>query len=166
MEDKKPFKETKLGAWLSTKAPEVLHAVGDMLPDQGVLGIAKNIVDKLPGMSAEDKEEYKKLSATYEQEIFGMVLGDVANARNMQVEALRQNDQLSKRFIYYMAWFIVASATAFGFMLFFVKFPDENKRMIEMFADVYMFAGALMILNFFYGSSKGSHDKTEMLKSA
>lgn len=39
------IKDTKLGQWLKDKAPKVLDIVGDALPDQGVLGIVKNLVD-------------------------------------------------------------------------------------------------------------------------
>ena len=42
--DKKTFKETKVGAFLKDKAPKVLDAIGDFLPDQGGLGIVKNII--------------------------------------------------------------------------------------------------------------------------
>ena len=44
----KKIKDTKLGAWLRDKAPSVLGTVGDLLPDQGALGLVKNLLDKEP----------------------------------------------------------------------------------------------------------------------
>lgn len=44
------IKDTKLGEWLKEKAPNVLNTVGDLLPDQGALGIVKNLLDKEPGV--------------------------------------------------------------------------------------------------------------------
>ena len=44
------IKDTKLGAWLKSKAPNVLETVGDLLPDQGGLGIVKNMLKKEPGI--------------------------------------------------------------------------------------------------------------------
>lgn len=41
----KRLKDTKLGAWLREKAPQVLDKVGDVLPDEGALGIVKNLID-------------------------------------------------------------------------------------------------------------------------
>ena len=41
----KKLKDTKLGAWLREKAPQVLDKVGDVLPDEGALGIVKNLID-------------------------------------------------------------------------------------------------------------------------
>jgi len=50
------------------KAPSVLDVVGDALPDRGVLGMVKNLVDKDPGISTEDKLEFEKLKQQQEVE--------------------------------------------------------------------------------------------------
>ena len=39
------IKDTGLGKWLKSKAPNVLDTVGDLLPDQGALGVVKNLLD-------------------------------------------------------------------------------------------------------------------------
>lgn len=44
------IKDTNLGAWLKEKAPGVLNTVGDLLPNQGALGVVKNLLDKEPGV--------------------------------------------------------------------------------------------------------------------
>jgi len=44
----KKVKDTKVGQWLREKAPSVLEVVGDALPDRGVLGVVKNLVDRDP----------------------------------------------------------------------------------------------------------------------
>ena len=46
--NKKKIKDTKLGVWLKEKAPNVLGMVGDLLPDNGALGIVKNLLDNDP----------------------------------------------------------------------------------------------------------------------
>jgi len=66
MSDKKPkkkFKDTKLGQFLSKKVPAILGIVGDALPDAGVLGIVKNLLDKEDPtvLSPQDKEIALKL---------------------------------------------------------------------------------------------------------
>ena len=58
---KKTFKETKVGAFLSEKAPKVLDAIGSILPDQGTLGIVKNIITKDDDIAPADKETAMKL---------------------------------------------------------------------------------------------------------
>ena len=47
---KQKIKDTRLGKWLKEKAPTVLDTVGDLLPDQGALGVVKNLLDKEPGI--------------------------------------------------------------------------------------------------------------------
>ena len=65
---KKKIKDTALGAWLSTKVPALAEKVGDLLPDNGVLGVVKNLVDKEPDVSMEDKLEFEKLKQQQEVE--------------------------------------------------------------------------------------------------
>jgi hypothetical protein len=43
---KKLFKDTKVGRFLSNAAPGILNTVGDVLPDNGVFGLVKNLIDK------------------------------------------------------------------------------------------------------------------------
>jgi len=52
MSDKK-LRDTKVGQWLKEKAPSVLEVVGDVLPDRGVLGVDKNIVDRDPTLDSQ-----------------------------------------------------------------------------------------------------------------
>jgi hypothetical protein len=52
----KPIKDTKVGGWLKERAPSILNIVGDALPDKGVLGIVKNLVNKDPTLDSADFE--------------------------------------------------------------------------------------------------------------
>jgi len=57
----KKFKETKVGAFLANKAPKILDAIGDVLPDQGTLGVVKNIITSDDNIEPADKETAMKL---------------------------------------------------------------------------------------------------------
>jgi hypothetical protein len=150
------------------KEPKEKKGIGKFL--QGLGKVGGNLLDiagdvtKIPGLkklgdlinqsdelTPEEKEEALKL--------IEMELADRQNARNMQIEALGQSDNFSKRYLYYLSSFIVVSATLFGVLLFFIDVPEENKRLVEMFADIYLFAGAMAVINFFFGSSIGSKEK-------
>jgi hypothetical protein len=61
MSQKKTFKETKVGAFLASKAPKVLQALGDVLPNQGTLGVVKNLISSDTKIKAVDKEQAMKL---------------------------------------------------------------------------------------------------------
>ena len=60
---KKKFSETKVGSFLSKAAPGILGIAGDVLPDAGVLGIVKNLIQKEDQkvLPPEDKEKALKL---------------------------------------------------------------------------------------------------------
>ena len=61
MAEKKTFKETKVGAFLASKAPKVLDAIGDILPNQGTLGVVKNLITSDNKIKPADKEQAMKL---------------------------------------------------------------------------------------------------------
>jgi len=58
---KKKFKETKVGIFLKEKAPTILNTVGEFLPDQGGIGIVKNLISGDSTINAKDKETALKL---------------------------------------------------------------------------------------------------------
>ena len=69
MAKNKKLKDSKIGAFLKSKAPKILNAVGDILPDKGGLGIVKNLISSDKSIKAVDKETALKL---LEQEIAEM----------------------------------------------------------------------------------------------
>jgi len=93
-----------------------------------------------------------------------LYLKDVADARAMQVEALKQNDNFSKRFVYYFAMLMVLLTIGYDFCFFFVKFPLENKDLLNMIAGVLNTSCLVMIVSFFFGSSMGSADKQKQIE--
>lgn len=66
---KKKFKDTKVGKFLLGSGSKIADIVGDLLPDNGVLGVVKNLIDKDDAMPAQDKETALKL---LEQDIVEM----------------------------------------------------------------------------------------------
>ena len=57
---KKKFKETKVGQFLLGKSG-VLDSLADVLPDKGLLGVVKNLIDKDEALPPPDKEMALKL---------------------------------------------------------------------------------------------------------
>jgi len=56
----KKFKDTKVGKFLASNGSSIVDTLGSVLPDAGVLGMVKNLIDKQP-MPVEDKEKALKL---------------------------------------------------------------------------------------------------------
>tara|TARA_R110000803_G_scaffold204647_2_gene270812 strand:- start:269 stop:709 length:441 start_codon:yes stop_codon:yes gene_type:complete len=79
------FRDTKIGKILSEKAPKILDVVGDLLPDKGLLGVVKNLVNNEPSLSAEDKAQiHQQLVQLYKLEV-----QDRDSARKREVEMVK-----------------------------------------------------------------------------
>jgi len=85
-------------------------------------------------------------------------LADINSAREMQKEALKQEDKFSKRFVYYFAILIIVIAFSYIFFTSFYTMPVANARIIDILTGG-IITVISTIVNFFFGSSKGSRDK-------
>ena len=89
IKDRKKFKETKLGKFLSKVAPGILSVAGDLLPDAGVLGVVKNLINKDEDISPEDRTiALDQVTSMYELEV-----KDRDSARKREVEVKKTGSQ-------------------------------------------------------------------------
>tara|TARA_R100001509_G_scaffold105197_1_gene62180 strand:- start:413 stop:859 length:447 start_codon:yes stop_codon:yes gene_type:complete len=84
----KKFKETKVGAFLTEKAPKLVSQLGEFLPDQGGLGIVKNIITSDNTIEPKDKETALKL---LDQDI-----AEMENISNRWSNDMKSDSWLSK----------------------------------------------------------------------
>ena len=61
MSNKKKFKDTKVGKFLLGTGSTIVDGLGDALPDQGFLGVVKNLIQKDNSLPPQDKETALKL---------------------------------------------------------------------------------------------------------
>jgi hypothetical protein len=81
----KKFKDTKLGKFIKLKAPKVLEVAGDLLPDEGLLGVVKNLIDNEPDLSSEEKQQiHERLVDFYKLEV-----EDRNSARQREIEMVK-----------------------------------------------------------------------------
>ena len=98
----KKFKETKVGKFLSNVAPKLLDGVGDILPNNGALGILKNVISKDDTIPQQDKEialELLKQDAIEMQEVTKRLEADYEH----NVTRLVRPISYAAMFILYMA---------------------------------------------------------------
>jgi hypothetical protein len=120
--DRKKFKETKVGVFIKDKAPEILDTVGDLLPDAGVLGIVKNLVQMSDKFTPEEKEIVNlDLNQMYESEV-----KDRESARNREVEMSKLG---SSDFMFTLTGLIGLAVFCFiVYAIAFLQIPDSNKE--------------------------------------
>lgn len=158
---KKPFKETKLGKFLTEKIPDSMSMIADVLPDKGALGIVKNIIDKA-SMSAEDKREAFKLMADMELEIEKLTAADRASARDRERDYVRTTGHADWMMMF-VGFIGLAAFVFYLYVLVYVTVPAENKTLFDHGLGI-VEGVSLSIFAYYFGSSKGSADKNKMLK--
>jgi len=55
--EKKKLKDTAVGRFLAGAGSDIIGSLGDVLPNNGVFGLVKNLIKKDPKLPAEDKEK-------------------------------------------------------------------------------------------------------------
>jgi len=140
---KKKFKDTKVGKFLLNKLP---NFAGDMLPDKGVLGILKNLIDNEPNLTIEDKAQmHKELVELYELEV-----ADRDSARKRETEIAKTG-----RFDLMFNLTGIIGLSAFAFIIYaivYLQIPESNKEvwihLIGICEGI-----VLSIFGYFYGSA-------------
>ena len=120
--ERKKFKDTKVGIFLKDKAPKILETVGDVLPDKGVLGVVKNLIDKSDELNPKLKEmAIEKLIESYEIEV-----SDRISAREREIELAKS---ARHDILFHVTGLIGLGVFCFiVFAIAFLKVPEENKE--------------------------------------
>lgn len=171
--DKKKFKDTKFGQFLSKaakKIPDVIEVAAAVKSGNpiAVFNEAKDLFSKAEKQT-DDLEvkalvsEFRENEALFQHELdmYALEVQDREGARQMQIENAKAGRT---------DWMYLATGTViiivFGicaYAIIFLNIPVENR---EMFTHLLgMVEGAFIggMVNFFFGSSKGSKEKQEMI---
>ena len=142
----KKFKDTQLGKFLANTAPDILSVAGNLLPDAGVLGIVKNLIEKDEAISPEDK----KVALKKTKEMYDLEIKDRDSARSREVEVKKTGS----KDIMMMLTGIVGLAS-FLFIIYAVVY-EEGVLHNELFVHLMGMVEGVVISNIFayyYGSS-------------
>jgi hypothetical protein len=120
--DRKKFKETKVGIFIKDKAPEILDTVGDLLPDAGVLGVVKNLINMSDKFTPEEKEVLTEdLAQMYETEVKDR---ESARLREVEISKAGRHD-----FLFTLTGLIGLGVFCFiVYAIAFLQIPDANKE--------------------------------------
>lgn len=148
-------------------APGLATAVAGPLGGAAVSAIADRLgvgdtVEEVAKAIAGDPEAAQKL-AEIDLKQFELENQDRASAREMQIAALQQEGWFAKNFIYIFttAWSLFAMVY-FAFVTFGTV-AESGIRMADTILGVLIGTVMTGFFNFFFGSSKGSKDKTDAL---
>jgi hypothetical protein len=137
---KKPFKDTAVGKFLLEKVPGF---VVDVLPDNGVLGIVKNLIDSDSSLTQYDKDMLLK-------ELYQLEVEDRDSARKREVEKAKTG---GFDFMFNLTGLIGLAAFAFIiYAIVYLSIPEGNKEV--WIHTIGIIEGiTLSIFGYFYGSA-------------
>ena len=149
--------------------------IDDLISEVG-LPLVKKGIKSLTGIDIESKEltaeekqkiidsqieimkiDFEKLKLEYE---------NTNSARDMQKVSLQQDDIFSKRYVYYLATFWSIVAVGYIFLITFLTIPEANVRFADTTLGFLLGTIVATIINYFFGSSKSSSDKNQLLKES
>lgn len=133
--DKKPFNETKVGKLLNK-----------VLPDKGVIGVLKDVLDLDEDLSPEDKEKAAQaLVKAYEAEV-----SDRDSARSREAEVAKAG---KKDWMFNLTG--VVGLLAFGVIVWAIlalDIPESNRELFYHLIGI-VEGVTLSIFGYFYGTS-------------
>ena len=152
---------------VSTLLANNLPSVAQAVVDKGLDYVEDKLGLKLdPAMTPEQIEAVRVNANLHEEFLVKQSNQNTADARYMQVEALKQDDLFSKRFVYYLASFWSLVSASYIGAVTFIPTPIGNERVIDTVLGFLLGTIVATIINFFLGSSSGSAAKNEMLLMA
>lgn len=145
---------------ISNNLPKVAQAV----VDKGLDYVEEKTGLKLePNMSAELIEKLRVEAQKHEEFQIQEANKNTADARDMQKVALQQEDLFSKRFVYYLATFWSLATTAYIAAITFCQIPSDNLRIVDTILGFLLGTIIATMINYFYGTSRSSDRKTDLL---
>lgn len=139
------LKNSKLGKLLAEKAPKVLDIVGDLLPDKGVMGVVKNLIDSDPDLTPEEKAQLHQQTV----ELYNLEVKDRDSARKREVELTKNGG---------VDWMMnvtgIIGLSSFVFLIIsivFVTVPEHNSELMIHTTGI-VEGIVLSIVGYYFGS--------------
>lgn len=134
-------------------ASTVLGAIDD--PDEALRRLNE---------SAELRHQVFLAVMQQEKDFEQMAVDDRASARTMQQAALQQEDLFSKHFIYWFAWAWSLFTMGYIAVITLVDIPAGSQRFADTILGFMLGTLIATIMNFFFGSSKQSRQKDDIVQ--
>ncbi|MFP8968583.1 hypothetical protein ACKC9G_18520 [Pokkaliibacter sp. CJK22405] len=149
----------KIGSWLGgDKGAAVADKVLDVA--QSVTGL-KDPKEAAAALHADRQLmiQFEQALLTHEEKLATLAYADIADARDMQKVALKQEDAFSKRFMYYFAFLWSIFSMSYVTAVTFCEIPAAAQGNAQLVLGGVVVTSLGGLFQFFFGSSSGSHSK-------
>ena len=145
-----------------------LQKVADSVLDKGLEHVEEKLGIKLEpnenGILDDSKLADIQMAAMKHAEFMAELdLKNTQDAREMQEKAMDNRDPLVRRFVYMFATYWSVFATGYIVLITIAEIPEKNIRFVDVVLGFILGTVVATILNFFFGSSQSSKDKTKEL---
>lgn len=172
MPDKKPFKETQVGQWITKNVPALVNTIENFVPApiKGGIEVIKNLVGLQPGVTAEQTAEFNKLADDFELSLIQLHNEEMANARasNVQIQSSAQVPNIVKlrptilSFFVAIIWGTVAIYIIATILNLIKRDPSTNfESVLALFTAISVLFDR--IISFDFGSTSGSKSKDDTI---
>ncbi|MBW1730019.1 MAG: hypothetical protein JRH08_00810 [Deltaproteobacteria bacterium] len=158
-----------LGLSLLPKLPEIWSEVAKLFGKEPPKGVeqAKKLADEVTNLFQQGKVppevqvKLQELMYQHAERIYELEIQDRQGARRREIEVVKATGTKDV-FLYFLAMLVVAGFFALCALLMYKPLPQGSTQ------AVFLLFGALAtgfgsVLNYFFGSSKSSKEKTELL---
>jgi hypothetical protein len=152
--EKKKFKETALGKFITDKVPGVLDVVDDYFPPAKILTalVGKNL-------PPEDQIEFDKLIRDHEREMYALEIEDRDSARSREVELAKtgRNDHL----MYAAGYTALGTFIAMVYAVIWKPSGVEHSPIFHQLMGI-IEGVALTVFGYYFGTSKRAEEKRKV----
>lgn len=148
---KKPFRDSKLGKFLSEKVPGVLDVVDDYFPPAKILSalVGKNL-------PPEDQIEFERLLKDHEREMYSLEVQDRESARNREVEIAKSGK--SDHLMYSAGYTALLTFIAMVYAVIWKPAGVEHSPIFHQLMGI-IEGVALTVFGYYFGTSKRAEEK-------
>lgn len=152
-----------VGAIVSSLIANKLPGVANAVIDRGIDYVSDKLgIPLKPDMTPEEIQKIREAAMKHEEFMVEQEYKDIADARDMQKEAFKQDDIWTKRFLPGLTILLILLASFFIYFVTFGTIPPENMNFVGGFVEFIKVVFATVV-GFWYGSSNGSVRKTNMI---
>ena len=119
----KDYAPALVGVMTGGSSTVATAAIGAIAKQFGVADTVEAVTSALQTATPEQLAKLKDIDV----EEIKLANEDRANARAMQVEAIKGNDPVSKHFVYYFAWFWSVTSVIYFFCVTFIALPEGGR---------------------------------------
>jgi len=114
-------------------------------------------------LDSESRRKFEIAILGHDQELRRIAHQDRDSARELQSDAIKYGDWLSKNFLYLYSFAITAFVLGYIVAISFFPVPEDSKRWVDTVLGFLLGTLLSSVVTFFYGSSVGSKQKTAQI---